>query len=104
MKDLAPTMPRPVPASDSQGTTIAALFVETRGCYADLEGVDPWPIERDARLYAGPHPVVAHPPCARWCQMAPVNQARYGQRIGDDGGCFDRRRLPRRPHRPQRRP
>ena len=27
-------------------------------------------------------------PCDRWCQMAPVNQARYGHRVGDDGGCF----------------
>src|SRR5262249_49811052 len=42
----------------------------------------------DARRYAGPWPVVAHPPCGRWCQMAPVNQARYGHKIGDDGGCF----------------
>jgi hypothetical protein len=68
---------------------IAALFVESAGCYFGVADVDPWPIERDARLYAGPHPVVAHPPCARWCQMAPVNQARYGQKIGDDGGCFE---------------
>lgn len=67
---------------------IAALFVETDGCYFGLPGVDPWDRERDARTYAGPHPVVAHPPCDRWCQMAPVNQARYGHKIGDDGGCF----------------
>lgn len=45
---------------------IAALFVEVDGCYAGLPDVDPWPIERDARQYAGPHPVVAHPPCQRW--------------------------------------
>lgn len=67
---------------------IAALYVETGGCYFGLPGVDPWDEARDARLYAGPHPVVAHPPCGRWCQMAPVNQARYGQTIGEDGGCF----------------
>lgn len=67
---------------------IAALYVEKNGCYYGLDDVDPWDIERDARLYAGPYPVVAHPPCDRWCQMAPVNQARYGHRIGDDGGCF----------------
>jgi hypothetical protein len=68
---------------------IAALYVETGGCYFGLDGVDPWDKVRDARLYDGPHPVVAHPPCGRWCQMAPVNQARYGQKIGDDGGCFE---------------
>lgn len=67
---------------------IAALFVERGGCYWNLPGVDPWDKERDARLYAGPWPVVAHPPCERWCQMAPVNQARYGHQVGDDGGCF----------------
>lgn len=67
---------------------IAALFVEADGCYFGLPDVEPWDRERDARTYAGPFPVVAHPPCARWCQMAPVNQARYGQPIGEDGGCF----------------
>jgi hypothetical protein len=67
---------------------IAALFVATGGCYFGLPNVDPWDEARDARLYAGPWPVVAHPPCDRWCQMAPVNQARYGHRVGDDGGVF----------------
>lgn len=67
---------------------IAALYVETGGCYFGISGVDPWDITRDARTYAGPHPVVAHPPCQRWCQLAPVNQARYGLKIGEDGGCF----------------
>lgn len=68
---------------------IAALFVETNGIYFGLPDVDPWDIRRDARKYDGPHRVVAHPPCDRWCQMAPVNQARYGHQIGDDGGCFE---------------
>lgn len=67
---------------------IAALFVAKDGCYFGLEGVDPWDVVRDARTYAGPHPIIAHPPCDRWCQMAPVNQARYGHKVGDDGGCF----------------
>lgn len=70
-------------------TTVAALFVEEGGVYFGLPDVDPWPEARDARLYAGPHPVVAHPPCNRWCQQAPVNQARYGHKVGDDGGCFE---------------
>lgn len=67
---------------------IAALYVQTNGCYFGLPDVDPWDEPRDARKYAGPWPVVAHPPCDRWCQMAPVNQARYGHKIGADGGCF----------------
>lgn len=68
--------------------TVAALYVQTGGCYYGLPDVDPWDEQRDARQYDGPWPVVAHPPCARWCQMASVNEARYGQQIGDDGGTF----------------
>jgi hypothetical protein len=68
---------------------IAALFVERGGCYWDLDGVDPWDKERDARLYAGPHPVVAHPPCARWCRLAGLVEARWGHKRGEDGGCFE---------------
>ena len=68
---------------------IAALFVQPAGCYASLPGVDPWPEARDARTYPGPHPVVAHPPCARWCRLAGLVQARYPHlRKGEDGGCF----------------
>lgn len=69
-------------------TTVAALYVKKDGAYYGLPGVDPWDEERDARLYAGPWPVVAHPPCSRWGQLANVNHARYGTPIGEDGGCF----------------
>ncbi len=70
---------------------IAALFVETDGCYYGLENVDPWDQARDAREYRGPHPVVAHPPCQRWGNLAAANYARWGgehNRPGNDGGCF----------------
>ena len=73
---------------------IAALFVETGGAYFNLEGVDPWDKERDARKYDGPHPVVAHPPCHLWVNLAAVNWPRYKRQRpawypgGDDGGCF----------------
>lgn len=67
---------------------IAALYVETGGVYFGLPDVDPWDEERDARLYPGPHPVVAHPPCARWSSLAYLNQKRHGYRVGEDGGCF----------------
>jgi len=68
--------------------TVAALYVETGGSYYGLAGVDPWDEERDAREYAGPWPVVAHPPCSRWCMLASVNEVRWGATIGEDGGCF----------------
>ena len=68
---------------------IAALYVEKGGAYYGIQDVDPWDEVRDARLYDGPWPVVAHPPCNHWCQLAPVNAARYETfEIGDDGGCF----------------
>ena len=75
--------------------TVAALYVETGGCYFGLPGVDPWDEARDARLYTGPHPVVAHPPCQRWGKMwfgQPLTVKRTGVRKlkGNDGGCFDR--------------
>lgn len=68
--------------------TVAALYVERGGSYWDLDGVDPWDQTRDARLYDGPHPVVAHPPCARWSRLAGFAHSRGAPAPGDDGGCF----------------
>ena len=68
---------------------IAALYVETDGCYYGLPGVDPWDEARDARKYAGPHPVVAHPPCQRWGRYhggSPRKPFQY--ELGDDQGKF----------------
>jgi hypothetical protein len=72
---------------------IAALYVEAGGCYYGLDGVDPWDEARDARLYAGPYAIVAHPPCQRWGKLwagQPLWIKRTGERKvkGDDGGCF----------------
>lgn len=70
---------------------IAALFVQSGGCYFGLEGVDPWDERRDARTYSGPFPVVAHPPCQLWTRFAHVNYARWGgehNKPGNDEGCF----------------
>lgn len=68
---------------------IAALFVQTNGCYFGVPGVDPWDEARDARLYDGPHPVVAHPPCQRWGRYWNGGpSAKVARAKGDDGGCF----------------
>ena len=58
-----------------------------------MEGVIPWDEAADARKYAGPFPVVAHPPCQRWGKFwagSPAHIARTGERKqkGDDNGCF----------------
>src|SRR5437868_6017010 len=57
------------------GAVIAALYVQTGGVYYGLDDVDPWDEVRDARLYPGPWPVVAHPPCARWSRTAALTEA-----------------------------
>lgn len=67
---------------------IAALYVETNGCYFNLPSVDPWDINRDARTYQGPHPVIAHPPCERWGRFAEGSMTIKNKVAGDDGGCF----------------
>ena len=68
---------------------IAALHVESRGVYAGLPDVDLWDRDRDARTYAGPWPVIAHPPYARWGRSwggHPTQQPLLV--LGDDEGCF----------------
>lgn len=68
---------------------IAALYVEANGIYTGLPDVDPWDEARDARRYAGPHPVVAHPPCQRWGRFWHGSTRKPHQyKLGDDGGCF----------------
>jgi len=66
--------------------TVAALYVDPAGIYAGK--ADCWGPDRDARTYDGPHPVVAHPPCTRWCRLAGLVEARWGHKKGDDGGTF----------------
>lgn len=69
-------------------TDVAALFVETGGCYFGVVGVHPWDRTRDARQYGGPYPVVAHPPCDRWHLLSAVNHKRWRWKINEDDGCF----------------
>ena len=69
--------------------TVAALFVDPRGPYVGLPDVDPWDESRDARLYNEAHPVVAHPPCARWGRYwSGGPSASHRRELGADGGCF----------------
>lgn len=76
--------------------TVAALFVDPKGIYPRLIGPEwCWDEARDAREYRGPDPVVAHPPCQLWVNMAAVNWKRYGKQRpawypdSSDGRCFE---------------
>jgi hypothetical protein len=69
---------------------VAALFVSPRGPYVGLPDVELWDQARDARTYAGPWPVVAHPPCERWGRYWHGGPSARVRRVkGDDGGCFE---------------
>jgi hypothetical protein len=74
--------------------------VDPKGLYPSLLGAERcWGPDRDARRYTGASPVVAHPPCQLWVNMAAANWWR-GLREGKgrpypawyagggDGGCF----------------
>jgi hypothetical protein len=68
---------------------IAALFVMPDGAYSGLPNVEIWDKARDARQYAGPWSVVAHPPCERWGRYWNGGpSARVRRELGDDDGCF----------------
>lgn len=81
---------------------IAALYVDPNGVYSGLPDVEVWDEARDARTYAGPWLVVAHPPCARWGSLAFVNQpARgFGDAAPHSATCCSTWPAP--PSRPQR--
>jgi hypothetical protein len=68
---------------------VAALFVAANGPYSGLPGVDVWDVHRDARTYAGPYPIVAHPPCERWGRYWHGGPSARVRRVkGADDGCF----------------
>jgi hypothetical protein len=59
---------------------IAALFVRRDSIYKTMPGVDAWDEDRDARLWPGGCPVVAHPPCRTWGKLKAFAKAPPGER------------------------
>lgn len=51
------------------GADVAALYIDPRGPYPKIPGVECYDEARNAEMYAGPWPVVAHPPCGPWGRL-----------------------------------
>lgn len=50
---------------------VAALWVAKRSTYRTMtDMVECYGVERDAYVYAGPLPVICHPPCGPWGKLA----------------------------------
>lgn len=49
---------------------IAVLFARPDSRYKELDGYDVYDINRDARNYCKPYPVIAHPPCRAWGMLS----------------------------------
>ncbi len=60
--------------------TVAVLFAREDSVYKQLPGTDVYDMERDARIYDGPHPVVAHPPCRAWGRLRSFANPRPDER------------------------
>jgi hypothetical protein len=56
------------------------LFARADSHYKALPGVDVYDVERDARTYDGPWPVVAHPPCRAWGRLRTFANPRPDER------------------------
>jgi hypothetical protein len=52
---------------------VAVLWVQRDTIYKRF-GLDLWGIERDANLYSGPGPIIAHPPCGPWGKYSSISK------------------------------
>lgn len=59
---------------------VAALYVRRDSIYKTMKDVDCWDIDRDARLWPGGCPVVAHPPCRSWGGLSHFAKPRPDER------------------------
>lgn len=60
--------------------TVAVLFARADSTYKGMPSVEVYDMERDARTYDGPWPVVAHPPCRAWGRLRTFANPRPDER------------------------
>ena len=60
--------------------SVAILFARSDSNYKQIAGCDVYDMERDARTYDGPYPVVAHPPCRAWGRLRAFARPRPDER------------------------
>jgi hypothetical protein len=48
---------------------ITVLFARRDSIYKSIPGVDVWDVDRNATMWPGGGPVVAHPPCRSWSRL-----------------------------------
>lgn len=65
-------------ASESRAP-VAVLFARADSVYKTLPGCDVWDEGRDARLWQGGCPVVAHPPCRGWGRLRTFANVQPGE-------------------------
>lgn len=58
---------------------VTALYVREDSVYKSL-GLDCYDINRDARLFPGGNPVIAHPPCRMWGRLSQFAKGRPDER------------------------
>jgi hypothetical protein len=59
---------------------VSVLYTRADSVYKTL-GVDCWDMIRDARLFPGGNPVVAHPPCRAWGQLSHMAKPRKDEKF-----------------------
>jgi len=78
--------------------TVAVLFARKDSNYKSIPGCDVWDVERDARLWPGGCPVIAHPPCRAWGRLRQFARVSEGEKqlairavehVRHFGGCLE---------------